>query len=1146
MKGITNERPQSLGSVVLTLVFEHLSIPHKFHVVDDDFPIPTHGILGKDFIRLHECILNYSDMTFTMQPKGCTPTKIPIRNEILNGLSAVPPRSETFKLFRITSDKFPCVVQRQEIAENIFVPTTIVHKPESWIRVLNISNDMKYVQSSRIKSTSVNEYDIFLVTNPEKTVPSQDRANELAKILKGKIPTHIENRLLPLCTEFNDIFHLPNDKPSINNFYTQTLHVTDNTPVSTKNYRTPQTQKQEIKSTVKQLLENDLIEMSTSSYNSPLILVPKKSSDGTKRWRMCVDYRLLNRKLIPDKFPLPRIDEILDGLGRARYFSVIDLESGYHQIPIEKNSRHLTAFSTENGFYQWKVLPFGISVAPASFTRMMTLAFSGLSPEQAFIYMDDAIIIGYTEENHLKNLKTVFETCRKFNLKINPNKCAFFRPEVNFLGHRCTDKGILPDITKLNVVEKYPVPKNANEAKRFVAFSNYYRRFIPRFSEIAKPINALTKKRQKFEWTQACQQSFDKLKHALINPPILIYPDFNKRFIVTVDASMSACAAYLSQERDGIDCPIAYISRTFKKGEINKAIIEKELIAIHFAVTVFRPYLYGREFTVYSDHKPLIFLYKLKNPSSKLNRLRLDLEEYKFEIIHIKGTENVIADALSRIHIDDLRDQYAHEILAITRAMTRKNDSANETAQTQTKSDEIDKQIKSGAFEELYAGFKPRVPRAKLIKMNVQNNKLSFIQIDVHQHHKKLFELKICAKNGGNISIKIIILGLERLANAHEINLIQWPLHDEIFRHCRVDDFKQSCNLYLKNLTIALIKRPTQIHSKDEQKKLLEKYHNDEIFGGHCGQKRLYANLRAEFYWPNMTKDVSEFVSKCHTCKLAKPQQKTKEPMCVSDTPQKAFDLMQIDTVGPLIQSNQGNKYAVTLVCELTKYLIAIPVPNNKTETIARAIFTNFILIYGPMRAIKTDRGSEYNSKTIEEICKLLKIQHHKSTAYHHETVGGIERSHRLLNEYLRAYLNGNLADWDTYLSYFVFCYNTSRNTNTNLKYSPYELVFGKKHTMPDDILSGHIDPIYNIDEYALELKHRLQSAHNETREIINKIKNRNKQYHDEKLNPIQVKIGDNVKIAKEPYDKHSLIYNGPFPVLEVGTHNIRKKIHHS
>lgn len=192
-----------------------------------------------------------------------------------------------------------------------------------------------------------------------------------------------------------------------------------------KNYRLPKTQKDEINKQVAKLLENNLIENSTSSFNSPLIVVPKKSLNGVKKWRICVDYRMLNKNLIADKFPLPRIDDILDSLGKATFFSVLDLYSGFHQIPLEINSREMTAFSTEKGSFQWKVLPFGINVAPNSVSRMMSLAFSGLAPQQAFIYMDDIIVIGCSIDHHLSNLEDVFKTYRKYNLKLNPENVNF-------------------------------------------------------------------------------------------------------------------------------------------------------------------------------------------------------------------------------------------------------------------------------------------------------------------------------------------------------------------------------------------------------------------------------------------------------------------------------------------------------------------------------------------------------------------------------------------------------------------------------------------------------------------------------------------------------------------------------------------------
>lgn len=323
----------------------------------------------------------------------------------------------------------------------------------------------------------------------------------------------------------------------------------------------------------------------------------------------------------------------------------MDLNSGFHQISLAPESRPTTAFSTDTGFYQWKVVPFGINIAPSSFSRMMTIAFSGLAPNQAFIYMNDLIAIGISDNQHLNNLRSVFEMCRKNNLKLNPEKCDFFKSEVVFLGHLCTSDGLKPNPTKIATINNYPTPTNKDETTRFHAMANYYRRFIPNFSTISYPLTYLRKKRVPFKWTPECENAFQHIKNALVSAPILIYPDSTKQFKVTVDASQLGCGAVISQQQDGSDLPIAFISRTFKKGELNKAMIEKELIAIHFALKTFRHYLYGQKFTVFSDHKPLIYLFKLKNPSSKLMRIKMDLEEYDFTIEYIKGRDNVVADA---------------------------------------------------------------------------------------------------------------------------------------------------------------------------------------------------------------------------------------------------------------------------------------------------------------------------------------------------------------------------------------------------------------------------------------------------------------------------------------------------------------------
>lgn len=1093
--------------------------------------------------------------------------KVPIQSELMDGVSALPPRSETFKIFHIKSEIFPCVVEPQEIENGILVPSSIVYEPHSWLRVLNTHNDVKLINTETIKTTPTSDFHILQIQKDDPH--TTNRLNKLQNTLKKKIPEFIRSKVLDLCMSFSDIFHVEGDKSSTNNFYEQKLIMTDFEPVFTRQYKNPHAHKAEINRQVKILLDNELIELSTSPYNSPVIIVPKKSTDGKPKHRMCIDYRKLNKKIIPDKFPLPRIEEILEGLGRAKFFSVMDLFSGYHQIPLAKESRPCTAFSTDNGFYQWTVLPFGINVAPSSFSRMMSIAFSGLSPQKAFTYMDDLIVIGISENHHLNNLKSVFEMCRKYNLKLNPDKCEFFKSEVTFLGHNCTSEGLKPDPKKIDTIINYPRPRDKDEVTRFCAIANYYRRFIENFSITTHPLTQLRKKRVQFQWSEQCEKAFQKIKSMLITPPILAYPDFTKEFRVTVDASHLGCGAVLSQEQDGCDSPISFISRTFKKGECNKAIIEKELIAIHFALKTFRHYLYGQKFTVLTDHKPLIYLFKLKNPSSKLMRIKMDLEEFDFTIQHIKGSENVVADALSRISIKDLFHVYeenhvfkleiaqskhqnkstkekvervrtANPILAITRSMAQQQNQQQQI-QIQPKNmshlDEI-----THKNQKIYEGLtiSKSIPRIRTINCKINENGIpTKLTLCAYKNHTKIFNLTIGLDNE-KVTIGSLLSKLQTQTSALNIKIIEWPIHDIIFKMCTITEFKKLANHILNDLQIVLIQTPVTVTDKQAKQNILKKFHNDELFGGHCGKKKLYAKLRPHYYWRNMAKDISNFTNNCHTCKLSKPNPKTKEELTLTQTPCNPFDIVQIDTIGPLPKSDLGNQYAVTIIDEMSKWLVIIPIENKSAKEVAKAIFEKFILVFGPMREIKTDLGTEYRNSVIFELCQLLKINKSFSTAYHHETVGAIERSHRNLNEYLRTFLNGKLNEWDTFAYYFQFLYNTTKHDGLLNKFSPYEVVFLRKSLMPNEILEGKIQPQYNLDDYVKECKLKLQIIHRETIQLIEKVKKANKTKYDKNINPIKLKLGDMVKIVKQPYDKFKHIYDGPYKVKSIDGTNIQ------
>lgn len=1149
LKGITDESIESMGTVYCDLNFGSIKVRTKFNVVKDDFPIPSNALLGKDFIYENFCRIDYGDMTFTVR-NGDTEIILPIKTGPKGNTVVVPARSEVFRIFKISNFTGPSLIEKREISPGIFTASTVAHTEETLVRILNTTENTTILENEVNDAINLDEFRIFSI----KSNSNNKRMEKLSKILKKRVSHQHEKALLKLCTEYSDIFALDDDKLTVNNFYTQKIRMTDDHPTFIKNYRIPMTQKEEVNRQVQKLIANNLIEPSHSAYNSPILLVPKKSKDGDKKWRMVIDYKQLNKKLIPDKHPLPRIDDILDSLGKAKFFTILDLYSGFHQIKLDENSRECTAFSTDKGIYQWCVLPFGLNISPNAFCRMMQIAFSGLGPDKCFIYMDDIIVIGRTEQEHLENLRQVFEVCRARQLKLNPEKADFFRPEVTFLGHRCTKNGLLPDESKIECIKKYPKPTNADETKRFTAFTNYYRRFIKNYAVIARPLNLLTRKNTEFKWTKECDASFNHLINAIISPPILQYPDYTSEFIITVDACHTGCGAVLSQMKGTDDLPIHYISRSFINGELHKDIVEKEMLAIHFAVKTFQPYVFGRHFTVRSDHRPLISLYKLKNPTGKVARLKLDLEDCDFTIEHIPGRDNVAADALSRITINDLKTLYKNnvtmlrltrtdrptclhindfkeifednnKILAVTRSMSRKNIQ-------NTKNVENTHEIKERfvpVIEKMRSEKKsvPRMITNAQLKLCARKNKNKIFEIDLNK-----FIANEQLKLGSVLSL------LEKVASECSINEIAWPKNDKLFQMISISDFKEMCMKNLKKLQISLTDPAQKILNEQEKRKIMSKYHDDPLCGGHCGQKKLLAKIKDKFTWKKMAKDVADYVRNCKKCLLNKVKSATREEMTITKTPQGTFDTILVDTIGPLPRTDNDNEYIVTLICDLSKFLVAIPTKSKDANTVARAIFEHFILIFGPMKELISDQGTEYKNQILMKLCELMGVNQKFSTPHHHESVGSIERNHRSFNEYLRAYAE-NILQWDSYLSYFVYCYNTSKNSTFENKYSPYELVFSKKCNNFENINLNVIEPLYNIENYALECRYRLQMAHMEASKLIEKMKATNKKYYDRNLNILDVKRGDKVLLKKEPQNKHSNIYDGPFDVELVDNCNV-------
>lgn len=451
------------------------------------------------------------------------------------------------------------------------------------------------------------------------------------------------NRLVSLLSKNEDLFAADINDLSCCSLKKHKIITDDQEPLFIYPYRKSMKERQIIQEEVQKMLKAGIIRESNSPWSSPITLVPKP--DGT--WRFCTDYRALNKRTTHDRFPMPRIDDVFDRLSGSKWFSKLDLKSGYWQIALDEESIPKSAFSTPDGHYEYLRMPFGMKNAPAEFSRIMQQVLGKFKFVQ--IYLDDITIHSKSFDEHLSHIESVFNELRKANLKLNKSKCQFALSEISLLGHIVSGKGIAVLREKQDAILGLKEPKSLKDVQRFLGMTGYYRKFIKGYAGISKPLYQLLKNDYPWRWDADEQQAFMTLKHALVSPDILRLPDLSKPFKLYTDASGHALGAVLAQvDDDNNEYVCQYESRLLKGAEVNYGISEKECLGIVWAIRKFRPYLYGNKFQVITDHSSLKWLMTIKEPTGRLARWSLYLQEYEFDIVHRKGTSHTNVDLLSR------------------------------------------------------------------------------------------------------------------------------------------------------------------------------------------------------------------------------------------------------------------------------------------------------------------------------------------------------------------------------------------------------------------------------------------------------------------------------------------------------------------
>lgn len=708
LSGIGRGGVLSLGTTYLTI----RGIPTTFYVVKDDFPIEEDGMIGRGFLKQEEAVISYHKNALmisgdVMHPipfvkneeiRKETPPDVyltkpqashenepdqpantmssldtsevdlpPVTTEASSqpkpGRVAITVPSRTRQVVRINLIKTNLVegyLPRMYVNPDLFIGEGIVTNDGNTCKVMAINTADKDITFDIDPQEIIEfeqvppEFDFDSSSDSEEgetpiTDPDQ-RAEKLKKIIRAE---HLSADALHyvdnLLEDYSDLFLLPGDPLPCTNKVVHSIPTEDDRPINTKQYRYPPTHKKFIEEQIAKYLADGVIKTSDSPSNSPLWIVPKRpDSQGRPRYRMVIDFRDLNTKTVGDAYPLPNITDILDQLGNAAYFSIFDLAWGFHQIPMDPKDSWKTAFSTPNGHYEYIRMPFGLKNAPATFQRLMDQVLRGLQNVEMLVYLDDIIIYARDLEEHDRKVRKLFDRLRDAKLTLQPDKVEFLRTEVSFLGHIVSSEGLKPNPDKISAIKDFPTPKNAKNIRQFLGLVGYYRRFIQNFSKKAKPLTDLLQKEKEFSWRPEQEESFSILRDALCHAPILKFPDFDQPFILTTDASDYGIGAVLSQEKDGFEHPVAYLSRLLQGAERNYTTTEKECLAALYAMKVFEPYLLCRRFTLVADHEPLTWMHSRKDPGQRLMRWMFKFINYNYTFKYKPGKLNCNADALSR------------------------------------------------------------------------------------------------------------------------------------------------------------------------------------------------------------------------------------------------------------------------------------------------------------------------------------------------------------------------------------------------------------------------------------------------------------------------------------------------------------------
>ena len=1217
---------QSQNKVVQTFTINDKTYVHEFLVVDDLNLPGIHVLLGFDIIKRLKISIHGGEPTKVVLDNMTVPV-IPCDNHVNVNVVKVE-QMLPLKLYTnddivipaCTSMNISMVIKGKRVSEKQLVlispdnkycdycpPEAVCHVHEQNEVFININNFMSvplfipqgtYFAEAEPVSLPCN-YAVSSIVSTNNV--DSDNEHTFEHYVKTNTPDTHARGVLDIVRLYRNTFVVNNESTGFTDYMPFTINTGNAYPISQRPYRLPVAYENEVNSQLEAMQRDNIISLSKSPWASPMVVVKKKDNS----LRLCVDYRKLNAVTEGDSFPLPSIEELLLKVRNSKYFSTLDLKSGYHQVAVALEDRPKTAFIIGDKLFEYNTLPYGVKNAPSHFSRLMSSILSSIIGSAVLIYLDDIVILGNTVEEHASNLIRVLEILKKYNLKCNLRKCKFFQSHVEFLGHVISSDDIQPVHDKVESIRNFPVPKNAKEVNSFLGLCSYYRKFINKFAEISRPLDHL-RKTEKFMWNSECQLAFDKLRDILSSDDMLTYPRFDRPFLVTCDASAVAIGGVVSQlDDDGTERPISFCSRALKGAEVRYSSLDREALAIKYVLERHRYFLLGHDIKIKSDHQPLKYLFLKGDLSNRQARWIDSLLEFQIvDFAYITGRSNRVADALSRgvvaAHTHTRRggekrytrtsspaaaregEREEMVVSALTRAQTRANSSnvVNQCIFDEeivsppsrllthvNNQSSVDEQIVSPSSR-LVSKSSNLADSSRRCVSSVRGKRSPNDQVTPSTSWQSGSEHSTmnndsetdCTTSSANVCMSGAPMNVREI-EWDVVHLIQSQDRDPIWS--KVKKYVENNSLpfpdgvripkeqfVVENGVLYVLTRDKgtdhshmrTVLTPEFARLALELVHCCTLTG-HMGLAKTLKRAKANFYWPGMDRDVKQFIEKCDMCIRFKGHHVLVPPARQWPIAQEKFYRVHMDLVGPLPTSVCGNRFICVITDALTRYTFTDVLPDKRALTVARS-FVKFINSFGCPHELITDQGKEFNNQLLEEVNKLYNISHNYVVAYRPSANGLVESKNKQIINILKMLVADSPLDWPNQLQAATTALNTAYNRA--IGDNPHFLVYGQDIRYPfDTFVNRGKKPFYNIEayrDYLMETNHHVFKL---VKHMLKRSAEVNQKEYDIRFSTREspIKEGDRVYVKRMQMNtKLDSRFIGPFRVLEASSDKVTLK----